>query len=103
MIISGHSASHEKLHQLLLMRTLAPSQPEKCFVKCFAEKTFIVDATGKVNATTLKAPKLPYFYEKAKMTDAIISECGAKNGTTPCDVGYAVGKCLIEKAGHKSY
>lgn len=64
---------------------------------------YIVDAAGKANATTLKASQIPHFYEKAKMTDAIIGECGTKIGATPCDVGYEVARCLIEKAGHKAH
>ncbi|XP_063701960.1 uncharacterized protein LOC134832009 [Culicoides brevitarsis] len=73
--------------------------PKKCFVKCFAERTFVLDAAGKPNSTTLKGADLPECFDKAKMTDAVIAECGAKTGATPCDVGYEAGKCLVEKAG----
>lgn len=89
----------EEVHDLLHMKSPADSQPKKCFIKCFGEKTFVLDAAGKPNSTTLKGPQMPECFDKAKMTDAVLTECGAKTGDTPCDVGYEAGKCLMEKAG----
>lgn len=99
MTAGALSLSPKEIHDLLHLSSPADTQPKKCFVKCFGEKTFVLDAAGKPNSTTLTGSQMPECFDKAKMTDALITECGAKTGATPCDVGYEVEKCLVEKAG----
>uniref|UniRef100_A0A336MGP2 CSON001462 protein n=1 Tax=Culicoides sonorensis TaxID=179676 RepID=A0A336MGP2_CULSO len=97
---SALTATPDEVKDILHMKVPIDSQPKKCFIKCFGEKTFVLDNAGKPNSTFLKSAQLPHCFDKTKMTDAVITECGAKTGATPCDVGFEVGKCLWEKAGN---
>lgn len=87
----------KEIDDMLHLVTPATTEPQKCFFKCFGEKTFVLDAAGKPNSTTLKGD-VPHCFDKALLTDAVLTECSAKTGATPCEVGYEAGKCLMEKA-----